>query len=161
MLPRPHFEQFWIHCGRPLGPVWAHVGCHFFDVFLNWLFDGLGFNLGSQNTSKMRPKRKLKPKADIHRFCFYLQHLSHIQGCLKSSFLVAFLEPSFGVAFGAHFDDFGSLLGPLWRPCWSLFGDPFWELWKSHANHMEITRKSHGNHWEKCATQVRSDQKVI
>ena len=43
--------------GPPLGPVWGHVGYHFFDVFLRWLFDGFGLHLGSQNTSKMRPKR--------------------------------------------------------------------------------------------------------
>ena len=45
------------HLGLPLGPVWAHFGHHVFDVFLKWLFDGLGLHLGSQNTSKMRPKR--------------------------------------------------------------------------------------------------------
>ena len=43
--------------GGPFGSVLAHVGHHFFDVFLKWLFDGLGLHLGSQNTSKMRPKR--------------------------------------------------------------------------------------------------------
>ena len=51
------------HLGVPLGPVWAHFGHHFFDVFLKWLFDGLGLHLGSQNTSKMRPKRV--PKTDL------------------------------------------------------------------------------------------------
>ena len=52
------------HLGVPLGPVWAHFGYYFFDVFLKWLFDGLGLHLGSRNTSKMRPKRGPKPKAE-------------------------------------------------------------------------------------------------
>ena len=54
------FDDFGSILGPPLGPVWAHFGHHFFDVFLKWLFDGLGFHLGSQNTFKMRPKRGAK-----------------------------------------------------------------------------------------------------
>ena len=54
------------HLGVPLGPVWDHFGYHFFDVFLAWFFDGLGLHLGSQNTSKMRPKRGSKTKAEFH-----------------------------------------------------------------------------------------------
>ena len=69
--------------GPPLGPSWGHSGHHFFDVFLKWLFDGLGLHLGSQNTSKMRPKRGSKPKPEFHRFCCYLQYMSHIRGCRK------------------------------------------------------------------------------
>ena len=75
------FDDFGSNLGPPLGPVWAHFGHYFFDVFLKWLFDGFGLHLESQNTSKMRPKRGSKPKAEIHRFCLYLQHLSHILGC--------------------------------------------------------------------------------
>ena len=36
-----------------------------------------------------------------------------------------FLEPSFEMAFGAKFGDFGSLWGPFWRPCSSLLGYTF------------------------------------
>ena len=75
------FADFGSILGPPLGPVWGHFGHHFFDVFLKWLFDGLGLHLGSQNTSKMRPKRVPKPKPEIHRFCFYLRRFGHIQGC--------------------------------------------------------------------------------
>ena len=75
------FDDFGSILGPPLGPVWAHFGHHFFDVFLKWLFDGLGLHLGSQNTSKMRPKRGSKPTHEIHRFCLYLLHFGHIQGC--------------------------------------------------------------------------------
>ena len=67
--------------GPPLGPVWAHFGDHLFDVFLKWLFDGLGLHLSSQNTSKIRFKRGSKPKPENHRFCNYLLHFGYIQGC--------------------------------------------------------------------------------
>ena len=79
------FDDFGSILEPPLGPVWAHFGHHFFDVFLKWFFDGLGLHLGSQNTSKMRPKIRSKSKPEIHRFCFYLLHFGHIQGCWKSS----------------------------------------------------------------------------
>ena len=75
------FDDFGSILGPPLGPVWAHFGHHFLDVFLKCLFDGFGLHLGSQNTSKMRPKRGSKPKAEIRRFCCYLLHFGHIQGC--------------------------------------------------------------------------------
>ena len=75
------FDDFGSILGPPLGPVWAHFGRHVFDVFLKWLFDGLGLHLGSQNTSKMRPKRVPKPRPENHRFCNYLLHFGHIQGC--------------------------------------------------------------------------------
>ena len=68
------------HLGVPLEPVWLHFGHHFFDVFLKWLFGGLGLHLGSQNTSKMRPKRGSKSKHENHRFCCYLLHFGDIQG---------------------------------------------------------------------------------
>ena len=74
----------------------AHFGHHFFDAFLRWLFDGLGLLLGSQNTSKMRPKRGSKSKPENHRFCCYLQYMSHISGCWKSYFLLLFLNPILG-----------------------------------------------------------------
>ena len=75
------FDDFGSILGPPLGPVWGHFGHHFFDVFLKWLFDGFGLHLGSQNTSKMRPKRGSKPKPENVWFCFYLLHFDHIQGC--------------------------------------------------------------------------------
>ena len=78
---------FWDPFGTSLVSFWASC----FDVFLKWLFDGLGLHLGSQNTSKMRPKRGAKRKAEIHRFCLYLSHVGHIQGCNKSVFFDVFL----------------------------------------------------------------------
>ena len=62
------FDDFGSILGPPLGPVWAHFGHHFFDVFLKCLFEVFGLHLGSQNTSKMIPKRvpKLrKPRPEI------------------------------------------------------------------------------------------------
>ena len=70
------FDDLGSILGPPLGPVWGHLGHHFFDVFLRWLFDGLSLHLGSQNTSKM--KRGAIPKHEIHRFCLYLRHFGHI-----------------------------------------------------------------------------------
>ena len=119
------FDDFGSILGPPLGPVWAHFRHHVFDVFLRWLFDGLGLHLGSQNTSKMRPKRGSKPKPENHRFCNYLLHFGDIQGCWKWLFFDAFLEPHFGMAFGTHFADFGSLLGSFWKPFSSLCGYHF------------------------------------
>ena len=75
------FDDFGSILGPPLGPVWAHFGHHFFDVFLKCLFEGFGLHLGSQNTSKMRPKRGSKHKHEIHRFCLYLLYFGQIQGC--------------------------------------------------------------------------------
>ena len=65
---------FWNPFGTSLGSFWVS----FFDVFLTWLFDGLGLHLASQNTSKMRPKRVPKPKPEFHRFCLYLRYMNHI-----------------------------------------------------------------------------------
>ena len=63
--------------GTSLGLFWVS----FFDVFLQRFFDGLGLHLGSLNTSKMRPKRGSTSKHENHRFCYYLLHFGHIQGC--------------------------------------------------------------------------------
>ena len=119
------FDDFGSILGPPLGPLWGHFGHHFFDVFLKCLFDGFGLHLGSQNTSKMSPKRGSKPKAEIHRFCYYLLHFGHIQACWKLHLFEAFLELFFGMAFGTHFDDFGSLWGALLETilvtCWVSF----------------------------------------
>ena len=105
MIVAPFWEPLWDQFGLMLGII--------FFCFLKWLFDGLGLHLGSPNTSKMRPKRGSKPKAEIHRFCNYLLHFGYIQGCWKCSFFDAFLEPSFGLAFGTHFCHVDSLLGSI------------------------------------------------
>ena len=60
------FDDFGSILGPPLGPVWPHFGHHLFDVFLRWLFDGPCLHLGSQNTSKMRPNRRLKSRHENH-----------------------------------------------------------------------------------------------
>ena len=119
------FDDFDSILRPPLGPVWGHFAHNFFDVFLRWFFDGLSLHLGSQNTSKMRPKRGPKPKAKIHWFCLYLLHLSHIQGCWKWSFFDTFWELFFGMAFGTNFGDFGSLLGSLLESILMTFGVSF------------------------------------
>ena len=109
------FDDFGSILGPPLGPVWGHCGHNFFDSFLKWFFDSLGLHLGSQNTSKMRPKRGSKSKHVNHWFWCYLLHFGHIQGCWKWWFVCVFLEPCFGMFFEAHFNNFGSLLGSFFE----------------------------------------------
>ena len=47
-------------------------------------------------------------------------------GCAENhDFFDVFLEPCFGMAFGPHFGDFGSLLGTLLAPTEQPFGSPF------------------------------------
>ena len=110
-------------------PLWDQfeliLGIIFFNVFLKWLFDGLGLHLGSQNTSKMRPKRGSTSRLEIHWFWLYLQHLSHIWGCWKSAFFDVFLEHRFGMAFGAHFGDFWFSFGVPFGDNFVTFGAPF------------------------------------
>ena len=103
MILTPCWDPLW----DQLGLIWGTM----FLIFFKWLFDGLGLHLGSQNTSKIRPKRESKPKAEIHWFCFYLLHFGHIQGCWKRYFFDVCLEPCFDRALGAHFDDLVSFWG--------------------------------------------------
>ena len=90
------FYDFGSILGPPLRPVWAHFGHHVFDVFLKWLFDGLGLHLDSQNTSNVRPKNEPKPKPGNRRFCIYLPHFSHIKSCRKSHLFVLFWNTVLG-----------------------------------------------------------------
>ena len=46
-------------------------------------------------------------------------------GAEKHHFFDVFLEPCCGMAVGAHFGDFGSLLGTLLAPTEQPFGSPF------------------------------------
>ena len=46
-------------------------------------------------------------------------------GAENHHFFDVFLEPSFEMAFGAHFGDFCSLLGSLLAPTEQPFGNPF------------------------------------
>ena len=74
------FDDFDSILGPPLGSIWGHLGHIFKNIFLKWLFDGLGLHLGSPNTFKMRSKRGSKSKHENHRFCYYLLHFGDIQG---------------------------------------------------------------------------------
>ena len=127
------FDDFGSILGHPLGPVWAHFGHHFFDVFLKWLFDGLGLHLGSQSTSKMRPKRGSKSKHEKSSILLLFTTLWRHSGVLNMvSFSCFFGTPfwdgfwipfwwfwlTFGVPFGYHF---GHLLGTIFA---SFFRPP-------------------------------------
>ena len=46
-------------------------------------------------------------------------------GAENHHFFDVFLEPHFSMAFGAHYDDFGSLLGSLLETILITFGVPF------------------------------------
>ena len=97
------FDDFGSILGPPLEPLWAHFGHNFFSVFLRWLFDGFGIHLGSQNTSKMRPKRGSKSKPENHRFWYYLVHFCHIHGVLKIISFCCFFGTLFWDAFWSPF----------------------------------------------------------
>ena len=56
-------EAIWGSFGTSLGSFGASC---FLMFLLKWLFDGIGLHLGSQNTSKMRPKGGPKPKPEFH-----------------------------------------------------------------------------------------------
>ena len=102
-------DDFDFILGLPLGPVWVHFGHHFFDVFLRWLFDGLGFHLVSQNTSKMKPKRESKSKPEIIDFDVMYSTLATFRGPENHHFLVLFWNTVLGwllepiLAILAHF----------------------------------------------------------
>ena len=119
------FNDFGSILGPPSGPVWAHFGHHFFDVCLKCLFEGFGLHLGSQNTSKMRPKRGSKSKHENHRFWCYLLHFGHIQGCWKWYFLMFFWNPVLGWLLEVILVILAHFWGPFGRPFWSLFGYHF------------------------------------
>ena len=105
------FDDFGSILGPPLGPVWGHFGHHFFDVFLKCLFEGFGLHLGSQNTSRMRPKRVPKPRPEDRWFWFIYCTLATFRGAENHNFSVIFWSPLLGGLLGSHFDDFGSLWG--------------------------------------------------
>ena len=84
------FDDFGSILGPLLGPFWGHFGHHFFDVFLKWLFDGFGLHLGSQNTSKMRPKRGSKSKHENHRFLLLFTTLWPHSGVQKMTIFRCF-----------------------------------------------------------------------
>ena len=107
--------------GLPLGPVWAHFGYHFFDVFLKWLFDGLGLHLGSQKTSKMSPKKGSQAKPINSSILLLFTTLWPHSVVLKMVIFWYFLGAlfwkhfwtsfwwfwlTFGVPFGDHFGHF-------------------------------------------------------
>ena len=96
-------------------------------MFFKWLFDGFGLPLGSQKTSKMKQGAKdtsyQKVKIELS-----LQPELDPEGCggvENHHFFDAFLESSFGMAFGAHFYDFSSLLGSLLETIFVTFWVPF------------------------------------
>ena len=127
MLPRPHFEQFWLHFGTPFGTSLGSCWAYLLNVFLMWLFDGIGLHLGSQKTSKMRPKNKRgpKPRPEINWFCFDLPHFGHIQGCWKSSFFEFFFLTPFWDGFWNQCSLFWLTLGSLLETILVTFGVPF------------------------------------
>ena len=107
------FNDFGSILGPPLGPCWGHVGHLVFDVFLKCLFEGFGLHLGSQNTSKMRPKRGSNSKHENHHFCYFF----------GTPFWDGFWIPclwfwlTFGIPFGDHFGHFlGTIFASIFRP---------------------------------------------
>ena len=56
VLPRPHFDDLGSILGPPNQSNIDHFLIPIWMQFWDPLFDGLGLRLGSQNTSKMKPK---------------------------------------------------------------------------------------------------------
>ena len=127
-------------------PLWDQFGVILATIFLTFFwdgfFEGLGLHLGSQNTSKMRPKRWSKHKHENRRFCCDLLYFDDIQGCWKLSFFDAFLELCFGMVFGAHFGDFGLLLGSLLETIFRHFLGTIFALIFRHPKNIEKRRRS-------------------
>ena len=119
------FDDFGSILGPPLGAVWGHFGHQFFDVFLKWLFDGLGLHLASQNESQKGAKDTSYQKVKIE---LSLQPELDPEGCEGAEnrhFFDVFLEPHFEMVFGTHFGDFGSLLGSLLETILVILGYHF------------------------------------
>ena len=119
------FDDFASVLGPPLGPLWGNCGHHFCDVFLEWLFDGLGLHLASQNTSKMRPKRGSKPKPENHRFCNYLFTLATFRGAENAHFPILCWSPLLGWLLEPILVILAHFWGPFWRLFWLLVGYHF------------------------------------
>ena len=108
--------------GPVLGPFWDHFGYTFFDAFLKCLFEGFGLHLGSQNTSKMRPKRGSKSKHENRRCCYLLYTLATFRGAENAHVSVLFWSPLLGWLLDTILEIWAHFWGPFWRPFWSLFG---------------------------------------
>ena len=90
---------------------------HFFGQFLKWslgpVFDRFGTPKRLQKETQKGAKDTSYQKVKIE---LSLQPELDPEGCggaENHNVFDVFLEPSFGIAFGAHFCDFGSLLGSL------------------------------------------------
>ena len=114
----------WLHFRPQMGPQNRSKIDHSLDLFLNdfWepLFHAFDLHLGSQNTSKKRPKSEPTPNHKIHWFCCYLLHLSHFWGSWKSSLLslcwTLFLNIFSIPLFHRCCTLLITLLGPHWHP---------------------------------------------
>ena len=112
-------------------PFWSRFGYHFFDVFLKCLFEGFGFHLGSQNTSKMTPKRGQNPELKFMDFAIIHNTLAIFRGAENLHFSMLFPRPLWGallepilmilahvwVPFGNHVGHFlGTICASIFRP---------------------------------------------
>ena len=115
--------DFWSILGSILDPKGTPKSIKnrsFFRPVFEWLF-GTTFSCfwppfwlpkRPQNETKKGPNTKSKN----HRFCCYLLHLRHIEGSLKSSFLVLFWNPFLDTFSRPLFHRFWTLLGTLLGP---------------------------------------------
>ena len=109
-----------------LGPVWAHFGHHIFDVFLKWLFDGLGLHLGSQKTPPTwDPRGGQNQKLKFIKFASIYCTLATFRGAENDNLLLFFWNPVLRGLWEPILMILDHFWCPFWRPFWSLVGYNF------------------------------------
>ena len=96
------FDDFGSILGNPLGPPFLILSIMFLMFFGSGFcfFGGLGLHFGSQNASKMRPKRGLKPKHEIHRSVYIYYTLATFRAAKNDNLVNVFFPTLIWEAFG-------------------------------------------------------------
>ena len=121
------FDDFGSILGPPLGPFWAHVGYHFFDVFWSALLKALASICTPKTPPKWDPKGGRNPNMKIIDFASIYYTLATFRGAENDHFLMFFRTLFWeGFQVWEHIlVIFAHFWGPFWRQFWSLFGYHF------------------------------------
>ena len=119
------FASFW-------DPLWDHVGLILGIIFLMFFWSGFLMALASIWAPKTPPKwdpkgcqRHILSKSENRALAYTRARSRGVWGTENHHFFDVFLEPCFGMVFGTHFCDFGSLLGSLLETILVTFWVPF------------------------------------